>query len=75
MNPKQPWEAKSFEELDELLKATLTNGETPIVHITRLLDMRHRQRQGDLRRNKERRADLVYMKEHPELQRKARKAS
>lgn len=69
---KQPWEAKSFEELDELLNATLTNGETPIQHITRLLSMRSRQRAGDHRRNKERRADLQYMKEHPELQKKAR---
>jgi len=72
MNPKQPWEAKSFEELEELLNTQLTNGETPIQHITRLLSMRARQRAGDHRRNKERRADLVYMKAHPELQKKAR---
>ena len=73
--PKQPWEAKTFEELEELLEAQLTNGQTPIEFITRILDMRFRQRQGDLRRNKDRRAQLQYMKAHPELMKKALKSA
>jgi len=67
---KQPWEAKSFEELEELLNATLTNGETPIEHITRLLSMRFRQRQGDLRRNAIRKAKIAYLNGSPELMKK-----
>ena len=72
MSMKQPWEAKDFQELNAILDATLTNGETPIEHVTRLLAMRNRQRQGDHRRNRDRRSDLQYMKAHPELQKKAR---
>ena len=71
---KQPYEAQSFKELEELLTPTL-NGEKPIEFITRLLSMRHRQREGDHRRNRERRAQLRYMNSHPELKKKALKAS
>jgi len=72
---KQPWEAETFEELEELLTPTLNGKETALQYICRLLSMRHRQRAGDIRRNKERRAILNYVNNHPKLKKDVLKSA
>jgi len=63
---QQPWEAQNWDELEKALKRTLNGKETPLEYVTKKLAQIERQRQGDQRRNRERRDILEYAKSNPD---------